>query len=524
MSDLLQKLKAPFWVGLLVIAGVAAALFMVSTLKEGSGDDADGYNEYYAYFNDVTGLAVQSRVQMSGIPVGRVETISLQKDGRARVEFNVRSDLDLYEGVEAKDEDGRTYFKNGSTVAKKSASFIGDFFMEVTPGQQGRILEDGDEIKNVIEAVDVGSIMEQMEDIAKNVEQVTRSLAAVFGGPEGRENVQRLLNDLNQILDTVNRFVGTNSNKLDRILTNVETISQETEALATTGGESVRNILRDSEAIVQEVRYIIGQSSSDLQSGLGTLKGTLSRLQSTLDSLNYSLQNIQDITDKVNEGEGTLGELVNNPAIAQRTEQILEDAGDFLGKVTSLKTIIDLRSEYHLNNEQLKNVLGLRLQPSEEKYYLIELIDDFRGKTEVVQQTTQTSEAGEDTLYSETKVTTTDSFKFSVEFARTFFLTPWFGITGRFGLIESSGGVGMNLLLLESRSLEVNADLFDFGEDVNPRLRTFATWNFFSFAYIAGGLDDIMNPRRRDYFIGAGIRFDDEDLKAILTTTGVPSP
>jgi phospholipid/cholesterol/gamma-HCH transport system substrate-binding protein len=524
LSDLLKNLKAPFWVGILVIAGVAAALFMVSTLKDGSGDGADGYNEYYAYFSDVTGLAVQSRVQMSGIPVGRVETIKLEPDGRARVEFNVRADIDLYEGREARDEDGDIYWKNGATVAKKSASFIGDYFVEVTPGQEGRVLEDGDEIKNVIEAVDVESVMERMEDIAKNVEEVTDSLAAVFGGREGRENVQALLNDLNQILDTLNSFVGENSQKLDRILTNVETISEETQMLTETGGESVRAILRDSEAIVQEVRYIIGQSSSDLQSGLGTLKGTLSRLQSTLDSLNYSLQNIQDITDKVNEGEGTLGELVNNPAIAQRTEQILEDAGEFIGQVTDLKTIIDLRSEYHLNNEQLKNVLGLRLQPSPEKYYLIELIDDFRGSTEVIQTTTQTNEAGEDTLYTTTEVETTDAFKFSVEFARTFFLSPWLGITGRFGLIESSGGIGMNLILLQNRSLEVNADLFDFGEDVNPRLRTFATWNFFSFAYIAGGLDDIMNPRRRDYFIGAGIRFDDEDLKAILTTTGVPSP
>lgn len=524
MSDLLKNLKAPFWVGILVIFGAAAALFMVSKLKEGSGDDADGYNAYWGVFSDVTGLAVQSRVQMSGIPVGRVTSIKLLPDGQARVDISVRNDLELYKGIPEKLDSGVTYYKNGATMAKKSASFIGDYFVEITPGTAGPVLDDGDQIMNVIEAVSVDEIMEQMNAIAKNVEAVTQSMAAVFGGPEGQKNIERLLRDLNEILDTLNKFVGANSQKLDRIVSNVEAISSDARVLTENSSESIAAILRDTEAIAQEVRYIIGQSSSDLQSGLGTLKGTLASLQSTLDSLNYSLQNIQDITDKVNEGEGTLGELVNNPAIAQRTEEILEDVGDFVGQVSRLRTIIDLRSEYHLRNEQLKNVLGLRLQPSEEKYYLIELIDDYRGYTETTEVAINTTEAGKDTLYTVSESRTTDAFKFSVEFARTFFLSPWMGVTGRFGLIESSGGVGANLLLLENRALEINADLFDFGVDINPRLRTFATWNFFKAAYVVGGIDDVMNPTRREYFVGAGIRFDDEDLKAILTTTGVPSP
>lgn len=517
-----MKLKnaiTPFKVGLLVILGMAAALFMVSVLDDGTSGAGGGDVELHAFFKDVTGLAVKSRVQMSGIPVGQITDIKLE-DGRARVEFTVRRDIPLYDGI----AQPSGYHKNGATVAKKSASFIGDFFVEITPGTEGKVLGSGDQVFNVVEAVGVDQILERMDSIARDIEQVTHSLAGVFGGEEGQRTIQEMLNDLRSMLSTLEGFVGQNTGKVDDILSNVQDISRNAKVLTRSGSESINAILRDSEAIVQEIRYIIGQSSSDLQSGLGTLKGTLSRLQSTLDSLNYSLQNIQDITDKVNEGEGTLGELVNNPRIAQRTEQILDDAGEFIDQVARLKTVIDLRSEYHVNNEQLKNVLGLRLQPSEEKYYLIELIDDYRGSTNIVQTTTNTNEAGRDPLSTTTEVRTTDDFKFSVEFARTFFLSPWMGITGRFGLIESSGGVGANLILLQDRSLELNADLFDFGEDVNPRLRAFATWNFFSFAYIAGGLDDSLNPERREYFIGAGIRFDDEDLKAILTTTGVPTP
>ena len=527
MSDLLKTLKAPFAVGLLVIVASLAGFYMVTQVDE-SGGVAE-QQAYYATFDDVTGLFEKSLVRMSGIVVGTVTKVTLEPGGTVRVDFTVRNDIELFRGVEGADPDAKKdknkpYFKNGATASKKSASLIGDYFLEITPGTSGDKLANGDEVMNVIEPISIDQLTERMDAIAKNVEEVTQSLAAVFGGTQGQENLQRLLDDLNEILSGVNQFVGENSGKLDRILSNAEQISTDVRVLTDTGSESVQVILRDTEAIVQEVRYIIGQSSGDLQSGLGTLKGTLSRLQSTLDSLNYSLQNIQDITDKVNEGEGTLGELVNNPAIAQRTEQILDDAGEFIGRVSRLRTIIDLRSEYHLNNEQLKNVLGVRLQPSDDKYYLIELIDDYRGAQTVTQRTINSSNANDRPLYNETEVKTTDSFKFSVELARTFYLTPWFGITGRFGLIESSGGIGINLILLESRNLEINADLFDFGEDVNPRLRTFANWHFFSVVYLTAGIDDSLNPQGREYTFGAGIRFDDDDLKAILTTTGVPGP
>ena len=512
----LEQLITPFKVGMLVIAGVAATLFMLSVLDTGA--DSSDEIQVYAILKDATGLAEKSFVSIAGINVGRIESIRLA-DGKARINITVRKDIPLFEGIQQPDGT----FKNGASAQVKQVSFIGDYFIELTPGFEGRQLQDGDELKNVISATDLDEMMSKFNDIASNIDDVTRSLAEVFGSEEGKESMRQLLKDLRNMVDTLNVFVSSNSPKLDRILDNVEEISVDLEDLSGTSKESINNILRDTEAVVQEVRYIVGQSSSDLQSGLGTLKGTLSRLQSTLDSLNYSLQNIQDITDKINEGEGTIGELVNNPAIAQRTEEILNDASDYLGRVSRLRTIIELRSEYHVGSRQFKNIVGLRLQPNDEKYYLIELVDDYRGKTTIVTTDVNTTNLDDpDGLYRETKVETTDSFKFSVQFARIFRLTPYFATAFRFGLIESSGGVGTNLLFLTDSSLEIQADLFDFGVDVNPRVRAFAAYHFFEVLYVAGGVDDIFNDNRTEYFMGAGLRFDDEDLKAILGTTGVP--
>lgn len=513
-SDILTPVR----VGLLVVVGAAATLFMMSML--GGNEGSDDRILVHAKFKNASGLAEKSFVTIAGISVGQIEKISLEGD-QARIDLSVRRDITLHEGI----PQANGTLKNGATIRAKQASFIGDYYLEITPGLEGRPLKDGDEIKTVISGTDLEEIMARMNDIAGDVSKVTKSLADVFGSDEGKESLRTLLEDLQQMVTQLNEFVGTNTPKFDRIVSNVENISYDVEDVTSNGKESVGNILRDTEAIVQEVRYVIGQSSSDLQSGLGSLKGTLSRLQSTLDSLNYSLQNIQDITDKINEGEGTIGELVNDPTIAQKTESILTDASDFLGRMTKLRTIIELRNEYHLKSRQFKNVVGVRLQPTPDKYYLIELVDDYRGYTETVTTDVNTTNADDpDALYRETRQVTTDTFKFSIEFAKLFQLNPWFTIGGRFGLIESTGGVGANLLFLEDKSLEIQADLFDFGLDVRPRFRAFATYQFFGSAYVAAGIDDMFNTRRTDYFLGIGLRFDDDDLKAILTTTGVPSP
>ena len=511
----LNEFFTPFKVGMLVISGVVAGISMLAVF---SGDfrlaDQDE-KTYYAYLDDVTGLAVRSRVHMAGIPVGSVRSIELVGE-KARIELSISSDLTLYEGIEE-----RGTYVNGAVVAKRQATLIGDFYIRLAPGQQGRVLEDGDTIHNVVEAVQPEEMFDQLYQITSDIQEVTQSLAVVFGGEEAQEALQQMVDDVQSMLATLTHFVDVNSVQIEQLVADATTISGDVTELTQMGAQSLDTILRDAEAIVEEVRFIIGQSTTDVQAGLGTLQGTLARLQRTLDSFNYSLQNVQDITEKVNEGEGTVGELINNPNIAYRTEQILDDSADFIGRVMSLRTILELRTEYHLANQQMKNVFGLRLQPSDDKYYMVEFVDDFRGTTSVqTERISTTDSSADDPLYQETRTTTTDEFKFSLLLGRSAQVSDWLRVGGRAGIMESSGGFGAEFGLFPEERLELRADLFDFTAAQNPRLRSYGSYHFLHFAYFSAGIDDVINPERRDYFIGAGIRFDDEDLKALLTTTG----
>ncbi|MCC6653497.1 MAG: MCE family protein, partial [Candidatus Eisenbacteria bacterium] len=84
-----------------------------------------------------------------------------------------------------------------------------------------------------------------------------------------------------------------------------------------------------------------------------------------------------------------------------------------------------------------------------------------------------------------------------------------------FGIRESSGGIGMNLHAFDDR-LELQSDVFGFGENVRPRWREHLGFEFVKRMWLVAGVDDIVNADRRDYFFGGQLRFDDEDLKSIL--------
>jgi phospholipid/cholesterol/gamma-HCH transport system substrate-binding protein len=116
--------------------------------------------------------------------------------------------------------------------------------------------------------------------------------------------------------------------------------------------------------------------------------------------------------------------------------------------------------------------------------------------------------------YQTTTETTTNSLLFSFQFARR--LGP---LTGRFGIKESTGGVGLDLHLLQDRFELVN-DLFGFGVQITPRYRAYIGYEFIHRLWLIGGVDHVFESDLRDYFLGLQLRFTDEDLKTILPFAG----
>jgi phospholipid/cholesterol/gamma-HCH transport system substrate-binding protein len=528
----------PFKVGLLIIASVVVFIFMFGTLNE-SVLKRDGGYTVHAYLDDASGLAEQSRVMLSGIAVGEVKAIKLE-DRRARVEIKMREDVELYSGVERTLANGETQLVDAATLNKKSASLLGDFYLEITPGLRGEVLEDGDEIPIVVLPVSTDELMRQMSDLGENLElishdikDITGTMSDVFGDPETGNRLRRILSDVEELTHTLQNIATTNEKKIDTIVSNVEGMSRDLRTATNQTSQSVDQILADVEAVTSEVRYIIGQNSQDVAEGIGTVTSTLASLQLALDNLNYSLENIQEITDDVADGEGTLGRLVTDDTIARQTERAVTSAADLLESINRLETWVELRSEYAIQNRSFKNYFRLSLRPNPNKFYLLELVDDPRGDTSTTVRTTVSSDPEDPGIVYEEVTETERKFQVSLMMGQRWEVIPndMLYLGGRFGILESSGGLGANIWAFDD-AFEARFDLFDFSENDKPRLRMygliygralFSDTSIFSKLFIQGGVDDVLNGGPRDYFIGAGLQFNDRDLRGILTVAPSPS-
>lgn len=528
----------PFKVGLLIIAAVFAFIFMFGTLNESILKGDGGYT-VHAYLDDASGLAEKSRVMLSGIAIGEVSTISL--DGlRARVDITIREDVRLYAGIEQTLPNGETDLVDEATLKKKSASLLGDFFLEITPGLRGEFLEDGDEIPTVILPIGTDELLRQMSQLGGNLElisvdikEITGTMADVFGDPETGNKLRRILTDVEQLTDTLQSIATGNEKHIDTIVTNIEGISRELRTATNQTAQSVDSILADVEAVTSEVRYIIGQNSQDVAEGIGTVTSTLASLQLALDNLNYSLENIQEITDDVADGEGTLGRLVTDDTIARQTERAITSAADLLESISRLETWIELRSEYAVQSRSFKNFFRLTLKPNPNKFYIFELVDDPRGDSETTVRTTVSTDPEQPGIVYEEVTETKRQFKFSLMMGQRWEIIPndFLYLGGRFGIIESSGGLGANIWAFDD-AFEARFDIFDFGESDKPRFRMygllygralFSDSSVFSKLFLQGGIDDVLNGEPRDYFFGAGLQFNDRDLRGILTVAPTPS-
>ncbi len=501
----MKEIVSPFRVGVVVIGALVAFIWMFGRVKEGISEDAAGYR-VYAIFDDVGGLAEKSRVVIAGINIGQIDDIELAGD-KARVWLRVNTPL-----------------RAEARVAKRQASLLGEYYLQLTPGYKGEPLQDGDQIKFVDYDVAPADLMNGMKDIVANVQSITASLNRVVGDEQGEQKLTEILTNISETVSEVNQAVKANAPKVDLVVDNVVKVTDNAKLITEEFRRDARRVLADAQQVASDartvmanVKAIVGENRGKVGEGFDGVRGAVTRLQSALEKLDDTLDRARSIAKKIDEGKGTVGQLVNDDRLIDNVNELVEESGQFVKRLTRLQTIVAMRSEYYLSQTAVKNYLEVRLQPKPDKYYSIQLVDDPRGRTTFRETVTNSSSSGEDPVVREQQTITEDRFRLSLQFAKRFYF-----VTGRIGLIENTGGLGVDVGLFDDR-LELSSDIFAFDENVNPRQRIWGTYTFFTHLYVAAGIDDVWNDEQTDFFVGAGLRFTDDDLKTIFTAAPAPS-
>lgn len=141
----MKRMLIDFWVGLFVVMGIAATVFIafrVSNLSSGAGNDL-----YYvtAGFDNIGDLKVRAPVKSAGVIVGRVTAI--------------RFDDEKQEAVVTVGLDQRFHFSADSSMSILTTGLLGEQYIGLTSGGEDDLLQDGDTVWLTSSAVILESLI-----------------------------------------------------------------------------------------------------------------------------------------------------------------------------------------------------------------------------------------------------------------------------------------------------------------------------------------------------------------------------
>jgi phospholipid/cholesterol/gamma-HCH transport system substrate-binding protein len=532
-----------------VSAGVRVAILFILVALGGYvvwknlGQDPAGDDNYYliAKFRDASGLPKGSKVVIAGLPKG--EVTELEVDGRyAKITFKLDSSVRVWES---------------GVVVKKAASLLGDNYLEIDPGEPKQQQPDGtqkafrelgptcptyndpDEAKadpckripNVVEATTPDQLLHRIEQTVPRVELVLDSVRNLS------EDLRRIVNQpLASIAGRIDTLVQKESDtvariiqRADRSMEKIEAIANDLRRITKAGEPKIDSILKNLDEASAEAKDLVTSARKEIEDTGKSLRGKLDKLDGVID-------NTTSITHKIDTETGTLGKLVNDPAIAENIEAITDEGRDFLGTLFGLKAYVGLRSEFNFKSALARHYVSIELHTRPDKFYLIELEKGPRGNYPIV--TLQFDPTVDPNNWIR-KTIIEDKVRFTFQFAKRF---GW--ATLRYGIKESTGGVGFDATTTWlNRRFNLSLDLFDATFDQLPRVKITGAFEMFRNVYILGGIDELLNDPGelsiitgndpsgipiqfeklhygRDYFLGAMLRFNDEDLAALLTVAG----
>ncbi len=341
----------------------------------------------------------------------------------------------------------------------RTKGFLGETYVDLIPGNTvSGLIHEGGEVKATNPYVDLGQI-------AADVKEVTTS-------------IKKMMAD-------------DGEGPVSRILKNMETFTQKLSEISVANQESVNQIvanLKDFSASLNDVMQ-------DRRQGL---KDTMERLDR--------------MTRNVEEGKGTVGRLLRDDDIAENINEAAKGLKETVGGVNRFQIEMGYHLEYLAGTRNFKNYVELAFKPRPDKFFLVEFVlDRFPAPIETVTDTTITSGGTTTTVRRQDDVQERDKFLISVELAKTFY-----NFTVRGGIIESSGGLGLDYVI-GPLAFQFSAFSLRTDSGQRPHVKAWGTVNLTPNFYLVSGADDFISKQQKlDWFVGAGLKFVDNDLKSLL--------
>ena len=138
----MKKPYIEFFVGLFLLIGIACLAYLGLKIARREHFISMGYT-VHASFSNCAGLRRNAEIKIAGVSIGHVKSITLQ-DYEAKVELSI---------------DQGVVLQKDAIASIRTNGLIGEKYIEITPGADDRLIQDGGVIRDTEPAMDVEGLI-----------------------------------------------------------------------------------------------------------------------------------------------------------------------------------------------------------------------------------------------------------------------------------------------------------------------------------------------------------------------------
>ena len=293
-----MNISREFKVGAVAIVALASLYWGIAFLK--GTDLLKSKRLMYAVYDEVDELTKARPVNINGFNVGMVDNIGFMPDGSGRlvVALNITNDIKIPENTVA-----RIY----------SSDLIGSKAVELVMGNSNGFAQNGDTLKSRIQK----SLTEEVNEQVKPI----------------KEKAEKLLGSIDTVLTLVSGFLNEQSKEsftktFISIQRSFETLEKTITKLDRTMGESEDDLVHSIDNFSKITSTIEGNNDkiNSIFANLESISDTLSAVEFNrlASNLNATLERTNSVMAKVDSGNGSASQLINDPQLYQNLVQATE--------------------------------------------------------------------------------------------------------------------------------------------------------------------------------------------------------
>lgn len=327
-------------VGIVMVLGIAilaGAIFSIG----GGLRWLSGSEELTARFQRVNGLQVGSPVYLSGVNIGSVASIQFPEDRRANfVVVRLRIEANAVARV-----------RTDSVAKIESLGLLGDKFLLLTAGSPDAPSVEADALimsqdpvnyAALLQARGTGDLVANVLAISNSMRQLLDSvneghgiLAELIRGPSNPQEKTLTLASMRETLDDLQKLTAKLEVAVDRVdrgqgvigaMLSPQNNGKRMVANITSAAESIRTASARFEATSLQLH--------DLVARMDRANGLLPQLMQdqkyagrVMSNLRRSSDDMREVLDKINSRQGTLGLLINDPSLYDKTTNLVSASG-----------------------------------------------------------------------------------------------------------------------------------------------------------------------------------------------------